>query len=446
MEDIFTACREGNVKYVRQFLDNIENDLNEGDDHGFTPLHWACREGQTVIFQLLIARGARVSARNDGGDTPLHLACAHANKDIVHALIQNKANCNLMNEHGNTPLHYACFWNSEPIAVELVSKGALVHQCNRYDESPLDKATPFLKNLLKEKAKKLGQAMNRIEFQEPKGLNNSTYDYSTLKSGTSGIEIGDIHLMERISDSNSGELFKGIWNSLPVVAKKLKVHGFHKRLSLHFNEEYPRLRIFSHPNILPVINAVTKQPNLMVISQFMPYGSLYNILHEGTGIVVDQLQAIKFALDIAKGMAYFHSLEPLIQRYSLTSFHVVIDEDLTARISMQDVRYSFQDNTKLFRPNWLSPETLRNSPETVDQRSADMWSYAIILWELATREVPYSNLSPMECGMKIATEGCRPPMQPGMSPQLTKLVSICWNADPTKRPRFDQIVPILQKM
>lgn len=222
MEDIFTACREGNVKYVRQFLDNIENDLNEGDDHGFTPLHWACREGQTVIFQLLIARGARVSARNDGGDTPLHLACAHANKDIVHALIQNKANCNLMNEHGNTPLHYACFWNSEPIAVELVSKGALVHQCNRYDESPLDKATPFLKNLLKEKAKKLGQAMNRIEFQEPKGLNNSTYDYSTLKSGTSGIEIGDIHLMERISDSNSGELFKGIWNSLPVVAKKVK--------------------------------------------------------------------------------------------------------------------------------------------------------------------------------------------------------------------------------
>lgn len=30
MEDIFSASREGNVKFVRQFLDNIENDLNEG--------------------------------------------------------------------------------------------------------------------------------------------------------------------------------------------------------------------------------------------------------------------------------------------------------------------------------------------------------------------------------------------------------------------------------
>ena len=59
--------------------------------------------------------------------------------------------------------------------------GALVHQCNRYDESPLDKAPPFLKNILKEKAKSLGQEMTRIEFKEPKGLNNSSYDYSTLK-------------------------------------------------------------------------------------------------------------------------------------------------------------------------------------------------------------------------------------------------------------------------
>ena len=54
-------------------------------------------------------------------------------------------------------------------------------------------------------------------------------------------------------------------------------HGF----QVHVLDEI--FRIFSHPNILPVINAVTKQPNLMLISQFMPYGSLYNILHEGTG-------------------------------------------------------------------------------------------------------------------------------------------------------------------
>ena len=37
-----------------------------------------------VVFEMLMARGARISAKNDGNDTPLHLACAHGNKDVVH--------------------------------------------------------------------------------------------------------------------------------------------------------------------------------------------------------------------------------------------------------------------------------------------------------------------------------------------------------------------------
>lgn len=37
----------------------------------------------------------------------------------------------------------------------------------------------------------------------------------------------------------------------------------------------------------------------------------------------------------------------------------------------------------------------------INQRAADMWSFAILLWELATREVPFAELSPMEIGMKV---------------------------------------------
>ena len=45
---------------------------------------------------------------------------------------------------------------------------------------------------------------------------------------------------------------------------------------------------------------------------------------------------------------------------------------------------------------------MNNSPETCDQRAADMWSYAMILWELSTREVPFAEMSPMEMGMKVS--------------------------------------------
>eukprot|EP00794_Sanderia_malayensis_P007501 gene7501-8332_t len=438
MEDIYSASRDGNVRFVRQWLDNIENDLNQGDDHGFTALHWACREGQMVIFEMLVARGGRINAKNHGGDTPLHLAAAHGKTNIAAKLLQHKATVNVTNEHGNTPLHYACFWNYEEIALELVGKGAYVSQCNKYEDTPLEKAKPQLGNILKEKAKAVGQDLSRIPFT---GL-----EFLTLKSKNSGVDIDEIHLVEKISETFIAELHKGVWNNLPIVARRLKVRGYHKRINLHFCEEYPRLRIFSHPNVLPVVGAVTKMPNLMLISQYIPYGSLYDILHEGTGIVVDQVQAVKFAVDIAKGMVYLHSMDPLIPRLYLSSYHIMMDDDLTARISMADVRFSFQDHTKVYKPNWMSPEMMNNSPETCDQRAADMWSFSIILWELATREVPFVDLTPMEMGMKIALEGLRPPLIPGMSNHLNKLINIAWNPDPAKRPRFDQILPILQKM
>ena len=53
------------------------------DDHGFTPFLWACREGQATIFDMLLARGARINATNDGGDNGLHLAASKGHKDIV---------------------------------------------------------------------------------------------------------------------------------------------------------------------------------------------------------------------------------------------------------------------------------------------------------------------------------------------------------------------------
>lgn len=42
-----------------------------------------------VVFEMLLARGARHNARNDGGDTPLHLACAHGNKDVVSKVVKS---------------------------------------------------------------------------------------------------------------------------------------------------------------------------------------------------------------------------------------------------------------------------------------------------------------------------------------------------------------------
>lgn len=57
------------------------------DDHGFSPLHWACREGRSSVVDMLIMRGARINVMNRGDDAPLHLASSHGHRDIVGKVV-----------------------------------------------------------------------------------------------------------------------------------------------------------------------------------------------------------------------------------------------------------------------------------------------------------------------------------------------------------------------
>ncbi|XP_070553888.1 scaffold protein ILK-like [Ptychodera flava] len=445
MDDIFSQVREGNTMYVRQWLENMENDLNQGDDHGFSLLHWAAMEGRTHIVDMLIQRGAKINITNMGDDIALHLAASHGYRDILLKLLQHKANINAQNEHGNTPLHYACFWSHFHVAEELVNNGALISIENRYGETPLDNGKPDLARILKERATALGQDLTRIPYRENNWRGTKTRSRDGTLSRHSGIDYKEIKFGNKISAGHNEELWKGMWQGTEVVAKVLKP-DMTPRIPREFQEEFPRLRIFSHPNVLPVLGCVNQPPNLVVLNEYMPFGSLFNVLHKGAGIVVDQAQAINFAIDIARGMQFLHNLEPMIPRLYLSSKLVMIDEDLSAKINMADYKFSFQNRGKLFNTAWSAPEAMQRWPDEMNVRAADMWSFAILLWELSTRDVPFAGMSNMEIGMKVVCEGLRIVIPPGISPHLAKLIRICMNEDPAKRPKFDMILPILEKM
>ncbi|KRZ17427.1 Integrin-linked protein kinase, partial [Trichinella zimbabwensis] len=415
LEDVFGWVREGNAFQVRVWLDDVEHDLNLGDDHGFSLLHWAAKGGHMNIVDMLLVRGARINATNIGDDTALHLASAHGHGDIVHR--------------------------------DLIRHGASVGICNKYGDTPIDKCRSNIAKHICETAVNCGQDLNyRLPFRDQSWKGTKTRSRDATLSRYSGVDIAQLQLQIKISDGPTGELWRGTWQGNEIVARILNLREVTPRKSRDFQEEYPRLRIFSHPNVCPVLTCCNQPPNLVVVSQYMPFGSLYNILHEQSGIVVDHAQALKFAIDIARGMAFLHSLDPPIARYYLNSDHVVIDEDLCAKLNMADTKFSFQEKNRLYSPAWMSPEALQKRFNEINFKAADMWSFGIILWELCTREVPFADLSPMQIGMKIAVEGLRVNIPPGIGRNTSRLISICLNEEPGKRPNFDQVIPILEKM
>jgi len=152
-------------------------------------------------------------------------------------------------------------------------------------------------------------------------------------------------------------------------------------------------------------------------------------------------------------MSFLHEL-PRHQapRFNLNARHIVIDEDQRARINLCDSSFSIMGNHKVYEPAWLAPELL--APDSanpkpfaeVNRKAADMWSFAVVLWEMVTREVPFKEYSPMQIGLKIATENLRVLVPTGISPHMAKMISICMKEDPSKRPKFDQIVTIIERM
>nr|XP_032520596.1 integrin-linked protein kinase homolog pat-4 [Danaus plexippus plexippus] len=327
MEDIFQWCREGNALQVRVWLDDTEHDMNQGDDHGFSPLHWACKEGHLKIVEMLIKRGARINVTNMGDDTPLHLSAAHGHRPIVQLLLQNRVDVNFTNEHGNSPLHYACFWGYSAIAEDLVLSGALVSLANKDGDTPLDKTRGQLVQRLHELAVNQGQDLKKIQFIDRSWLGLKTRSRDATLSRHKGINISELALHTRIAVTPSGETWRGRWQKNDIVAKIIAVRECTPRIQRDFNEEFPKLRIFSHPNILPVVGCCVSPPSLVVISQYMSWGSLHALLHDGGGrVLVDAGAAVRLARDVAAGMAYLHSLQRdrVLPQYHLNSRHIMV--------------------------------------------------------------------------------------------------------------------------
>ena len=94
---------------------------------GQTPLHTACKSGNSDLLRFLIDKGSRYLV-NRFGQEPLHIACQHGHISIAKLLIKRYGLkiCSHQDSARCLPLHYACCQNS----LELVKLVSEVHDVN----------------------------------------------------------------------------------------------------------------------------------------------------------------------------------------------------------------------------------------------------------------------------------------------------------------------------
>jgi serine/threonine protein kinase len=149
-----------------------------------------------------------------------------------------------------------------------------------------------------------------------------------------------------------------------------------------------------HPNICMFMGACTKTPHIAIVLEYCSKGSLWSLI-QNREINLTWDDRRRLGLDVAKGMNYLHSFSTPVLHRDLKSLNVLIDDGYRAKLAdFGWTRLRADKMTgKIGTYQWMAPEVIANQAYT---EKADVFSFGIILWELASREPPYRS-KPSNC-------------------------------------------------
>ncbi|KAF3633783.1 serine/threonine-protein kinase CTR1 [Capsicum chacoense] len=263
------------------------------------------------------------------------------------------------------------------------------------------------------------------------------------------ISWDELHIKERVGAGSFGTVHRAEWHGSDVAVKLLTLQDFHDDQLKEFLREVAIMKRVRHPNVVLFMGAVTKRPHLSIVTEYLPRGSLYRLIHRpAAGELLDQRRRIRMALDVAKGINYLHCLSPPIVHWDLKSPNLLVDKNWNVKVC--DFGLSrFKANTFISSksvagtPEWMAPEFLRGEPSN---EKSDVYSFGVILWELVTMQQPWNGLSPAQVVGAVAFQNRRLTIPQNTSPMLASLMEDCWNDDPVQRPSFASIVDTLKKL
>ncbi|KAK2490807.1 hypothetical protein MC885_021074 [Smutsia gigantea] len=232
-----------------------------------------------------------------------------------------------------------------------------------------------------------------------------------------------------------------------VAIKTLKA-GYTDKQRRDFLSEASIMGQFDHPNIIHLEGVVTKCKPVMIITEYMENGSLDAFLRKNDGRFT-VIQLVGMLRGIGSGMKYLSDMS-YVHR-DLAARNILVNSNLVCKVSDFGMSRVLEDDPEAAYTTrggkipirWTAPEAIAYRKFT---SASDVWSYGIVMWEVMSYgERPYWDMSNQDV-IKAIEEGYRLPPPMDCPIALHQLMLDCWQKERSDRPKFGQIVNMLDKL
>ena len=176
-----------------------------------------------------------------------------------------------------------------------------------------------------------------------------------------------------------------------------------------------------------------------------PLGSLFSSGNhkrcaEHASEVYDRMQNV--AMGIGKGLAHLHKNNVVLR--DLKPDNIGFDSEGEVKIfdlGFARELHTIDDAEVCGTLRYMAPEIMRGEKYTT---AADVYSYGVVLWELATLQRPFDKFKTAKTFIEqVAHYDLRPNLSAIQSVPLRRIIEQCWNPDPTKRPSMARVTKSL---
>ncbi|KAF3438420.1 hypothetical protein FNV43_RR21182 [Rhamnella rubrinervis] len=321
------------------------------------------------------------------------------------------------------------------------------------------------------------QNQAEIEIGGPESIEDIQRNQNQLEffeeQMSGGFDLDDLlrASAQMLGKGKLGTTYKAILESGTTVAvKRLKnMNGLSKK---EFIQQMQLLGRMRHENLVQIISFYYSKEEKLIISEFVPNGSLFELLHEnrGVGRVALKWEARMCIIrDIAKGLAFLHQSLPChkVPHGNLKSSNVLIQQDYY-HSKLSD--FGFLP----LLPSRKHSEMLAvaKSPEFIQGKKlsnkTDVFCFGIILLEIITGRIPGEisddEISTITAGGGDLSEWVRMVVSSDWSTdildveilaataghddmlKLTEIALECTDLIPEKRPEITQILQRIQEI